>query len=72
MLIGEWDLSLCPMEAIFVKSEKIAEMNKFTLFPIKEGKFVCFVMLNLPNHHVFGPVVKPFMNMGALRWFHNV
>ncbi len=55
-----------------MKSEKIAEMNKFTLFPIKEGKFVCFVMLNLPNHHVFGPVVKPFMNMGALRWFHNV
>jgi hypothetical protein len=33
------------MEAIFVKREKIVEMNKFILFPIKEGKFVCFVML---------------------------
>ncbi len=57
-----------------MKREKIVEMNKFILFPIKEGKFVCFVMLRSPEPpFVVGPVGKPSMNnMGALRWFRNV
>ncbi len=32
-----------------MKREKIVEMNKFILFPIEEGKFVCFVMLRSPK-----------------------
>jgi len=72
MIFSEQDLSLCPMEAIFVKREKIVEMNKFILFPIKEGKFVCFVMLRSPEPPCCWSYWEAFHELGALRWFHNV